>query len=138
MKKAILLTLLLLLAPVVSQADILLTVAELVRSEIGGTGTAAYDTIRTVSITVNPQDNTLFSRFELFVSADGSKPALSGEYQLDVASGVGTIRIERLGLETGVTLTQPQKDGIITNIDAHRDTTENSMVSFNMVDGTQQ
>ena len=89
-------------------ADILLTVAEAVRSEVGSTTTASYDSIRTLSITVDPQNEILNARFELFVSSDAAKPALSGSYDLDAASGVGTIRIERLGIETGVTLTAGQ------------------------------
>jgi hypothetical protein len=118
-------------------ANITLTVTEQVRSKIGASGTIGYDTIRATSIRVDPQENTLYIEFELYVAGDNAKPSYSGTYEVDTGTGIAKMRIPGLGIDTGVTLTPQQNTGVVNNIDSHRDNVENSMISFGLVDGTQ-
>jgi hypothetical protein len=71
-----LLLVLVLLSPVLASADVVLTLPEEIRSELGATTTVQYDRIRTLGISVDPQAETVRVQFELFVSSDNSKPAL--------------------------------------------------------------
>lgn len=126
------------LLPAVAVTDVVLTIPEQVKAEVGGTATVNYDRIRTTSITVEPQNNTIEMRFELFVSTDAAMPAYVGTYVIDAAAQTASIRIDRLGFEAGITLTTPQTNSVINNINAHVQNVENSMITFGVVDGTQQ
>ena len=118
--------------------DVLLTIPEAVRSEIGGTGTVNYDKIRTISIEVRPGDNTVVARIEIFASSDAAQPAYAGTYTLDATASTAKLEIPGLGFQTGLTLSGAQATSVIDSIDAHRDNVEDSMISFGVVDGTQQ
>lgn len=117
---------------------ILLAIPEAVRSEIGSAATVDYDSIRTLSISVNPDDGTLSMRFELFVSSDAAKPPFRGSYDVDAQASTAEIKIERLAFETGVTLSPAQAAAAQATLDSHRDTVEGSVISFGLADGTQQ
>lgn len=119
-------------------ADIVLTVPEAVRAEIGAATTVNYDRIRVTNISTNPQDNSVNVSFELFVSSDGARPALRGQYSISVNDSSARIQVEGLGIDTGVTLNAGQRTTVISNVDQHRDNVENSMISFGLVDGSQQ
>jgi hypothetical protein len=119
-------------------ADINLTVPESVRSEIGGSGTANYDKIRTTRIEVDPQDNTLFATIEIYSSSDAALPAYEGTYIVNTESSQARLEIPGLAFQTGLTLTAPQVTSVINSIDSHRDNVESSMISFGVVDGTQE
>lgn len=136
MKKLFIIFMLFIAGPAV--ADIVLTIPEAVRSEIGAATTIGYDTLRMQDIRVNVQNNTVSADFELFVNGDNSKPVLSGIYTIDTSNDTAKLRVDALGIDTGYTLSVGQRNGVISNIDAHRDNIENSMISFGLVDGTQQ
>ncbi len=119
-------------------ADIVLTLPESVRSELGAATTVNYDRIRTLSVRVEPGSDILVANIEIFASSDAAQPAYRGTYTVDANAGTATLRIDRLGFETGLTLSPGQRTAVITNIDQHRDNVENSMISFGVVDGTQQ
>jgi hypothetical protein len=135
-RSAILLSLLLFAAPVVG--DVVLTIPELVRSEVGGPDTVAYDRIRTISVEVTPSGNFISMQFELFVFGDNSKPPYAGTYEIDVDGLIAYIRIDRLNFDTGVNLTPPQATAIINQINDHVANVEDSMITLGVVDGTQQ
>ena len=136
MKRILILALLLLATPAV--ADIVLTIPESVRSEIGGPGTVEYDKIRTISIEVRPQDNTVIANVEIFASSDAAQPVYRGTYTVDANAPTAHLQIPGLGFQTGLTLTGPQATGVTNSIDSHRDNIEDSMVLFGVVDGTQE
>lgn len=136
MKRFVILALLLFAAP--AFADIVLTIPEAVRSEIGGTGTVNYDKIRTISIRVDPQDNILVADVEIFASSDAAQPAYRGTYAVDTASSTARLEIPGLGFQTGLTLSGAQVASVVSAIDAFRDDVEGSMISFGVVDGTQE
>ncbi len=46
--------------------------------------------------------------------------------------------VEKVGIDTGATLTAGQINAAQSDIDSHRDSTETSMIQFGLVDGTQQ
>ena len=121
-----------------ASADIVLTIPESVRSEIGGTGTVEYDKIRTVSIRVDPQNNILIANVEIFASSDNAQPAYAGTYAVDTGAATARLEIPGLGFQTGLTLSPPQVTSVINAIDAFRDDVEGSTISFGVVDGTQE
>jgi len=138
MNRIILVVAVLLLACTSVGADIVLTIPESVRSEIGGTGTVNYDKIRTVSIRVDPQSNILIADVEIFASSDNAQPAYAGTYAVDTGSSTARLEIPGLGFQTGLTLSGAQVTSVINAIDAFRDDVEGSTISFGVVDGTQE
>jgi len=134
--KRLFLVLLLLAAP--AAADIVLTVPEAVRSEIGGSGTVNYDRIRTLNISVDPQANVMEAQIEIYASSDNAQPAYRGTYSVDADAQTARLEIPSLGFQTGLTLTPAQATTVINAIDDHRDNIENSMIAFGVVAGTQQ
>lgn len=119
-------------------ADVVLTTPEAVRSELGGSSTVNYDRIRTLSISVNPVSDTVTASFELYASSDAARPPFRGTYRVDATASTASIEIERLGVETGLTLTGPQAAATVTFIDDFVATVEGSMDTFGLVAGTQQ
>lgn len=122
----------------VTLANVVLTTPESVRSEIGGGATVTYEEIRTSSICVSPVGNTMSMQFELFDAQDAARPPFNGTYFVNADALVASLRIDGIGFETGKTLTAGQATAAINVINSHVDTVEGSMVSFGLVDGTQQ
>ena len=117
-------------------ADVTLTAPEQIRSTVGGGQTVPYDKIRTININIQPQEGRVVVRFELYSSTDNALPPYQGVYESDAVTGVSRLRIERLGVDTGITLTNPQKDAVTNAIAGYVAQVEGSMVSFGLVDGS--
>jgi|GEM_PF-5063699 len=135
MKKTIITVALILVAGVVL-ANVVFTTPELVRSEIGGSGVAAYDQIRTLSIRIDPVNGSIDHRFEVFDSTDAARPAFPGQYT--VSGGTAELRVDDVGLRSGLTLSAGQQTAVQSAIDSYVAQVEGSMISFGLVDGVQQ
>lgn len=120
-----------------SPADIALTTTEQVRSEIGGAGAVSYDRLRMISIVVTPPD-TIVATVELFLSSDASKPALRGTYTMLAGTSIARLEIERLGLETGVSMTAGQVTTVQNHISSHVADIEAMMITLGLAAGVQQ
>jgi len=121
-----------------TRADVALTTAEQIRSEVGGTATIAYDRIRTLSITVDAVNDTMRMSFELYASSDAAAPAYRGSYDVDAASNTAKVKIERIGFEGGITISAGQATSVTNSIASIVADVESSMAQFGLANGTQQ
>lgn len=121
---------------VVLRADVSLTSPVDMPGVFGGAGNVGYDSIRTTRIIVDPQANTVQVRVEVFVSTDSSRPIHTGTYTIDTAKA--RFVVETMGFDQSVGLTPAQASALISTLDSHRQTMEQSMVSLGLVDGTVQ
>jgi hypothetical protein len=135
MKKLVIFTV---LVALVTMGNVVLTIPEEVRSEIGGGGVVTYEEIRTTSVCVSPLDNSVRLDFELFDADDAARPSFNGFYNVNANTRIASLDIEELGFSTGKTITVGQANSAIAVIDSHVDQVEDSMVTFGLVAGVQQ
>lgn len=118
---------------------ITLTTPITISSQIGGSGTNAYNKLRIVSINADPFSMSINAQVQLMVSSNASAPIISGNLSIIATGGspVCTLQVPSLDFYSGDALSGAQVTTVQGWITGLQNNIESGIVSLGMAAGVQ-
>jgi len=118
---------------------ITLTTSINVPSELGSAATTAYNKLRIVSITADPNTLAINALVQLLVSANAAAPIISGNLSIITTGPTPTVSIQipSLNFYSGFALSGASLTAVQGWINTLQNNVESGLISISMVAGTQ-
>lgn len=116
---------------------ITLTLAETVKTQIGGSGTVSYERVVLSPITFDPVERTIKGRVRLISTSLAAAEVVFGAFEILLGPGVLTFRMDQKGVARRVELSGAQITAAQNILNDAQNALESGFISLGVIPGTQ-
>lgn len=116
---------------------ITLTLAESIKTQIGGSGSVSYERVVLSPISFDAVDRTISGRIRLISTSTPAAEVVRGEFQILLGPGVLTCRLDQRGVARRVELSGAQVTAAQNILNDAQNALEQGFINLGVIPGTQ-